>query len=158
MKSKILFFVGIFLLDAQLYAAEETAADKFIAFENMEMGHKADWFDHMKKIHDNKYDLLKQTHADWVAYRNQNSRNWQDNTDCSAGKKDAIFTDHLNRAVELHRKHIDQFKNLSEAQNKEALQIQARHSKELDDFMGVSKQKAPAPTTATQATSATPAK
>ncbi|HVX01328.1 MAG TPA: hypothetical protein VHA52_12970 [Candidatus Babeliaceae bacterium] len=120
-----------------LTAVEKTAADRFIAFNTMEKGHKADWFDYMKKVHDNKYDLLKKTHADWTDYQNQNSQEWQKSTDFSPAKKDTIFTGQLNRAVALHRKHMNQFKKMCDDQQKEAVKIQARHEKELNAFMGM---------------------
>ena len=120
---------------------EETPAEKFIAFKNLKASQQSDWFDYMKRVHDNKYDLLKQIHTDWASYQNQNSRDWQNNTNCSSEQKDKIFTDQLDRAVTLYRNNMEQFKKLCENERNEAQQIQERHEEALDSFLGEPKSK-----------------
>jgi hypothetical protein len=131
-----LFIMGLALfgvINVQAYAGK-TYADKFIKFKTMELYHKTDWFDHMKRIHDTKYDLLKKQTKDWVAYSNENSRDWQNNTNCLEDAKDVIFARHLEKAIILHKKHNAQFKNLCDKLHREALAIEKRHEQELSRF------------------------
>ena len=125
---KLTLIIGLGLVGAAIQA---TPADDFMQFKNMELQHKNDWFDHMKRLHDTKFDLMKKNFKEWVAYSNQNSRDWQNSTDCSPYNKDVIFTDHLNRAITLHKKQNAQWKNLCEKLHREALNIQRKHEKEL---------------------------
>jgi predicted phage gp36 major capsid-like protein len=139
MKSNILLCAGLLLVSVQAYAGEKTAAEKFIAFNTMEKGHKADWFAHMRKMHDNKFALLDQINADWTDYRINNTRQLQAVTNFSADEKNKIFTDQLNGAAAVHEKHAAQFKKLYEDFHKEGLAIHDRHQQELDAFLGRTK-------------------
>jgi hypothetical protein len=113
----------------------KTGADTFIAFRTMEKSHEADWFEHAKKIHDVKYDLLKQQHAECADYCNQKARDWQNNNDNSAHGKDRLFEKHLQKGIVLHKKHIAQFKKMCDMIHEEAHDIQKRHEKELQAFI-----------------------
>lgn len=115
-------------------APVQSPAEEFMAFKNMELGHKNDWFEHMRKLHDAKYDLMEQTHREWVAYSNRNSSDWEHNFDCSQASKDEIFRDQLDRAITLHRANSTKFKKMHEELHAEALAIHARHEKELNTF------------------------
>lgn len=132
MKNKLIILASVLACGAHLVARE---ADRLKAFNDMEMHHKADWFNHIKKSFDSKDNLLKQQHADWAAYRDQNIRNWQNNNDCSEASKNAIFGDELERAIALHKKHVAHFGKLCDTHHNEALKIRARHEKELKSFI-----------------------
>lgn len=113
----------------------QSPAEEFIAFKNLELEHKNDWFEHLRKLNDSKYELLEQTHKQWVAYSNRNTDDWEHNSDCSQASKDEIFRDQLDRAITQHKSNTAKFKKMHDDLHTEALVIQARHEKELNAFI-----------------------
>jgi hypothetical protein len=132
MKTQLFVVLGLALVGAVTLQATSSAED-FIKFKDMELHHKLDWFDHMKRLHDTKFDLLKGQVKDWVAYSTQNTRDWQNNTDCSEENKEEIFNNHLNQAIALHKKHNGQWKQHCQRLHEEALDLQRKHEKQLSE-------------------------
>jgi len=130
---KFLMLAGSALCIAQLHAI--SSADKLIKFKDMELGHCSDWFDHAKRAHNTKHDLLRETQREWNSYSNQLLRDVSKNTDCSRDKKEEIFAERLNTAIELHKKQNEKFKKLCNNLWDEAMNIQKRHEKELEAFI-----------------------
>ncbi len=142
MKNISLILASLLLISGNVCLAAENPAERLIAFRTMEKGHKAEWLEHMKKLHNDKYNLLIEIHNEWFDYGNENTRAWENNTDWSLEGKEKIFANELERAVELHKKHLEQWKNLREQHREEALEIHARHEKELEDFLAPAKEAA----------------
>lgn len=134
MKNKIVFSVAALLLVAQI-DAKAKPADKNIAFRNMEVLHKADWFDYMGKIHGDKYELLKKQHAECASLANQNLGDIQNLAHCSDEEKSKVFAVQLDKEVALHRKHTTEFEKMCKSHYEDAAKIQARHDKELNAFI-----------------------
>ncbi len=130
---KSLILTSFAVLGMQLHA--KSPADEFMLFNTMESSHKSDWFDHMKKVHNAKYDLLKAQHKEWTSYINKSLSDWQNNADCSQPGKDKIFTEELRKAIKLHKKQNDQFKKLCKDLHDDAIKIQKHHEKELNEFI-----------------------
>jgi hypothetical protein len=102
----------------------------------METGHKSDWLDYTKKIHDEKYDLLKKHYEEWAKYRTDHIRDMENIKDL-----DKLFTDSLNKAISLHKKQKAEWRTLCEKHYSEAKQIDKKHSQQLSNFLGEAKDK-----------------
>lgn len=121
--------------------SKQSPVERFIAFKDMESKHKSDWFNYMRNMYDEKFNLLDEQHRNLVAYHNSNLLEWQKNNDCSAESKDKIFADQLDRAIKLHKQHTMEWKQMCDTMRDEALKIQKRHEQQLNDFTGESSMK-----------------
>ena len=128
-KNKILFFVT--LLVSSLNA--DSAFDNLIKFKQMKSDHKTQWLDQKKKMHDKKIDMLKQLSKDWSNFCTDNIKDMK-SIGNSDEAKEKFAQDKLNKAVDLHKKHVEQFKKLYMTKNQEAQDIQAKHDDEFNKF------------------------
>jgi hypothetical protein len=140
MKNKMIIFTSIALASANLQADRMNPADRLIAFKTMEKGHKDDWFNYMKQVHNEKYNLLKKIHGDWVNFGTQAIRTDYSLSDCSPASKDALYAARLKEAVNLHVSHNAKFKALCQSQHDKALEIAARHEQDLAPYIAMANQ------------------
>ena len=129
-KSKILFFFTVLVSS---FLRSENAFDNLINFKQMKANHKQQWLDHRKKMHDKKIDMLKQKSKDWANYDTDNLKDMKsvDNTDEAKAK---FAQDKLNKAIDLHKKHVEQYKKLHMTKNQETQDLQAKHDEEFNKF------------------------
>ena len=113
----------------------KNAASAFMKFKTMEGRHKADWLRSTKLYHDNKFDLMKKHHLEWVDYDKKNINQWSKNTDCSADAKNEILSQQLERAEKLHKKQTADWQKFINHHQEESTFIHDKHQEELASFI-----------------------
>ena len=130
MKKQLFLLASASFLSGTLSA--KSSADQLLNFETMEMGHKKDWFNFMKKEAAQKADLLERHHTQWAQFGTQQLKKFAALTDCA--QKDALFKEKLNGAVALHEKQVAEWRAYCQAHAKYAQELDKKHSVELAAF------------------------
>lgn len=133
MKNRILSLLLALSVLGSLNA--QSSADQLIAFKKMEKGHKKDWLNYAKSNFDEKIDLMNKHHGEWVDFGIAEITKFKNTADVSAQNKEDLFKDKLKKAITLHKKQLNDWKEACDKQTQKGKEIRERHSQELNAFI-----------------------
>jgi hypothetical protein len=113
----------------QIIRDREPVIAQIIKFKEMEKGHKDRWLDFAKKVHDDKFNLLKKHHDQWTDLHVRHLKMLKNNIitkDVLEGK--------LQDMISLHENQIGDWKQWHDNMNKNAMNTAHKNSQELEKF------------------------
>jgi len=137
MKKQILALCALVLAGSLSTLAAKTSSEQLIDFETMELGpkgHKAQWFDLMKKCDADKFELLKRQHAAKAALEIEYIKALSAMEDVSHAAREKFFQEELKQAIALHKKQMADWEKMCKAHAEQAMKLAAKHKDELAKF------------------------
>lgn len=137
---KLFLLISLFCVSNALFAARPTKTTrkisananiykKIVHFIEMEKGHKDEWFMHFEKFTKEKIEMLKKHHDQCADQHKKKMLNIEKD-----GCSEKLFAQWLQDAVDLHKKHSSEWRNMHERNHKQCQDIANRHDNELQDF------------------------
>jgi hypothetical protein len=137
MKKQILALCALVLAGSLSTLAAKTSSEQLIDFETMELGpkgHKAQWFDLMKKCDADKFELLKRQHAAKAALEIEYIKALSAMEDVSHAAREKYDKDKLDAKIALHEKQTAEWEKMCKTHVENEMKLVAKHKDELAKF------------------------